>query len=283
VGELLAAELPPGVLNVLLGDADAGRPLVEHEAVDAVVHVGSVATGREIAAVCARQLKKAVLELGGKDAVIVDDDVDPVWAAGQIAVGAFANAGQICTSAERVYVHAAVVDDVVAELIRRAADTTIGPLIDDRQRSLVHAHVTTAVADGATLRCGGEIPERPGSWYPPTVVTGVVDDTPLMTDETFGPVAAVRTVGSFDEGLELASGGSYGLAGTVLTASQEHAQRAWRELPVGTVKVNAVFGGAPGGAAQPGRGSGLGFGYGPELLDELTHTKVVHLEPAPRR
>jgi succinate-semialdehyde dehydrogenase/glutarate-semialdehyde dehydrogenase len=86
-------------------------------------------------------------------------------------------------------------------------------------------------------------------------------------------------VESFDEALSLAAHSPYGLAATVLTGSMSHAQRAWRELPVGTVKVNAVFGGAPGGAAHPRRGSGQGFGYGPELLDELTATKMVHLGP----
>jgi acyl-CoA reductase-like NAD-dependent aldehyde dehydrogenase len=92
----------------------------------------------------------------------------------------------------------------------------------------------------------------------------------------------VRVVGSFDEALQAAARSSYGLAATVLTPDMAHAQRAVRELPVGTVKVNAVFGGAPGGAATPGPGSGQGFGYGPELLDELSRCKVVHWEPVPR-
>lgn len=162
-------DLPAGAVTLLLGDERAGRPLVEHEDVDCVLHTGSTDTGREIAQACAAQLKKAVVELGGKDPLIVDAGVDPEWAAAQAATGAFANAGQICTAA------------------------------------------------------------------------------------------------------------------TVLTADQAHAQRAWRELHAGTVKVNAVFGGAPGGAAHPRRASGLGLGYGPELLDELTQVKVVHLEPAPAR
>jgi acyl-CoA reductase-like NAD-dependent aldehyde dehydrogenase len=98
-----------------------------------------------------------------------------------------------------------------------------------------------------------------------------------MREETFGPVASVQVVGSFDEGLAAAASSAYGLAASVLTRDMAHAQRAWRELPVGTVKVNAVFGGAPGGAAQPRGASGDGFGYGPELLDELTATKVVHI------
>jgi acyl-CoA reductase-like NAD-dependent aldehyde dehydrogenase len=103
----------------------------------------------------------------------------------------------------------------------------------------------------------------------------------VMAEETFGPVAAIEVVPDFDAALAAANGTAYGLAATVLTPSQDHAQRAWRTLRAGTVKVNAVFGGAPGGAAQPQGASGLGFGYGPELLDEVTTTKVVHLSPAP--
>ena len=120
-----------------------------------------------------------------------------------------------------------------------------------------------------------------GTFYAPTVLTGVTDDMRVMQEETFGPVAPVRVVASFDEALELANGTEYGLAATVLTADDEHARRAARELEAGTVKINAVFGGAPGGAAEPARQSGSGFGYGPELLDELTRTKVVHMGIAP--
>ena len=103
----------------------------------------------------------------------------------------------------------------------------------------------------------------------------------VMREETFGPVAPVRVVPDFDAALLEAVSDDYGLAATVLTADMGRAQAAWRALPVGTVKVNNVFGGAPGGAAQPRRGSGQGFGYGPELLDEMTTTKVVHLAPPP--
>ena len=103
----------------------------------------------------------------------------------------------------------------------------------------------------------------------------------VMSEETFGPVAAVRVVSSFDEAVAAANASDYGLAATVLTPSQERALRAADELCAGTVKVNAVWGGAPGGAAQPRGASGTGFGYGPELLDEVTTTKVVHFEPAP--
>jgi acyl-CoA reductase-like NAD-dependent aldehyde dehydrogenase len=270
---------PP--LQVLLGDARAGRALAAHPDVDALVHTGSIATGRELAALCAPSLRKTLLELGGKDPLVVDAGVDPAWAAEQAAAGAFANAGQLCTSVERIYVHADVAAPFVDALVARARRTEIGPLVDERQREIVHRHVVEAVAAGARLRAGGEPTEGPGFFYPPTVLENCDDAMAVMREETFGPVAAVSAVASFEAALAAANGTEYGLAATVLTPSQAHAQRAWRELRAGTVKVNAVWGGAPGGAAQPQGASGTGFGYGPELLDELTLTKVVHIEPAP--
>jgi succinate-semialdehyde dehydrogenase/glutarate-semialdehyde dehydrogenase len=280
VAEVLAAHLPPGVLQLLHGDGRTGAPLAAHPDVDVVYHVGSSVTGAEIRRATAETGAHAVLEGGGKDACLVDAGVDPAWAAQQVALGAFANAGQICVSVERVYVHEAVADAFLDALVREAGSFEIGPLVDRRQRSVVEAHVGGAVADGARVLAGGVTPEGAGAWYPPTVLVGCTDDMTVMRDETFGPVAAVRVVSSFDEGLAAAARSSYGLAATVLTPSMEHAQRAARELPVGTVKVNAVFGGAPGGSATPGRGTGQGFGYGPELLDELSRCKVVHWEPA---
>jgi acyl-CoA reductase-like NAD-dependent aldehyde dehydrogenase len=278
--------LPEGVLNLLLGDARAGHPLVSHEDVNLVLFTGSVPTGREILEVAGRQLKKAVVELGGKDPMIVDRGVDPAWAAAQAATGSFVNTGQICTSVERIYVHEAVAEEFLRELTARAEvlrvgdgsepGTEMGPLIDEGQRNLVHRHVQEAVEAGAELRCGGELPDGPGFFYPPTVLSGVRKGMAVVDEETFGPVAAVEVVSSFDEALKKANETVYGLAATVLTSDPEHAQRAFRELRVGTVKVNAVFGGAPGGAAEPRKASGLGFGYGPELLDEVTTTKVVH-------
>jgi succinate-semialdehyde dehydrogenase/glutarate-semialdehyde dehydrogenase len=274
-------DLPAGVLELLLGDERAGRPLAAHPEVDLVIHTGSIATGREIAALTARDLRKALLELGGKDPLVVDADVDPVWAAEQAAAGAFANAGQLCTSVERIYVHADVAEPFVAALTAQARETTLGPLIDERQREIVHRHVSEALAGGAELHAGGEPGDGPGFFYPPTVLSGCAPDMAVMREETFGPVAAVQVVGSFDDAIRHANATDYGLAATVLTPSMAHAQTAWRELRAGTVKVNAVWGGAPGGAAQPQGASGTGFGYGPELLDEVTLTKVVHLEPPP--
>lgn len=281
--ELLAAQLPDGVLEILDGDGSVGARLASAEDVDVVAHVGSSATGREIARTCAERGAKAVLENGGNDALIVDAGVDPRWAAEQAAVGAFANAGQICVSVERIYAVESVAREFTDALVEQAHQWAerIGPLVDDRQREVVHQHVSDAVSGGAQVLAGGAPDPGPGSFYPPTVLTGCTPDMLVLREETFGPVAPVRVVPDFDTALAEASADRYGLAATVLTPDMAHAQTAWRTLPVGTVKINAVFGGAPGGASEPRRASGSGFGFGPELLDEMTAMKVVHLSPPP--
>ena len=287
---LAANDAPAGVITTLSGGAQVGSRLIE-ERLDLIAHVGSTATGRRIARIAALTGAAVLRENGGKDPLIVDGDVNPGWAAEQAATGAFANAGQLCVAVERIYVHERIAGEFLDELTKRAEqlrigpgadpDTQLGPLVDRELRALVHEQVRAAVADGAQLRCGGEPPDGPGAFYPATVLAGCTDAMAVMREETFGPVAPVAVVDSFEEALARAGTGDYGLAASVLTGSMAHAQQAWRELPVGTVKVNDVFGGAPGGAAQPRRGSGEGFGYGPELLDEFTTVKVVHLAPPP--
>jgi succinate-semialdehyde dehydrogenase/glutarate-semialdehyde dehydrogenase len=292
MARLIAEALPAGVLNVVTGDGETGRALVADDRVALVAHVGSTAAGRSIAAAAGSRGARVLLENGGKDPLLVDAGVDPVWAAGQIALGAFVNTGQLCTSVERVYLHADVADDVLAALVEIATDlavgdpadpvTRIGPMVDADQLAVVDRQVRGAMAAGARCLVGGAPLDRPGSWYPPTVLDGCPHDVELLTEETFGPVAAVTRVPTFEEGLRLAGSGRYGLAATVLTPDLEHALRAVDELEVGTVKVNAVFGGAPGGSADPRRDSGAGAGYGPDLLAAMTVLKAVHLEAAPR-
>ncbi|MGE2717956.1 aldehyde dehydrogenase family protein [Mycolicibacterium litorale] len=281
--ELLAAHLPDGVLEIVDGDGSVGAFLAAADDIDVVAHVGSSATGREIARACADRGAKVILENGGNDALIVDAGVSPRWAAQQAAMGAFANAGQICVSVERVFVVDAIAEDFVDALVDEARDWAqrIGPLVDERQREVVHEHVTDAARAGARVRIGGEPTPGPGSFYPPTVITDCTPDMLVMREETFGPVAPVRVVPDFDTALAEAAADRYGLAATVLTNDMARAQEAWRSLPVGTVKINAAFGGAPGGASEPRRASGSGFGFGPELLDEMTAMKVVHWSPAP--
>ncbi len=285
----IAAAVPPGVLNLLDGDGRVGAALVADHRIDVVAHIGSSATGRQIAAVSGARGGRVLLENGGKDPIIVDAGVDPRWAAGQIAIGAFTNAGQLCTAVERVYLHQDISEPVIAELVRVAQglrmgdpsdpQTTLGPLVDLEQLGLVERHVNVAVGAGASCLTGGLAADD--RFYPATVLTGCTPQMAVMTDETFGPVAPVMVVGSFDEAVTQANATGYGLAATVLTCDLQHALRAATELDAGTVKINAVFGGAPGGSADPRRGSGSGPGFGPDLLNEFTALKAVHLEGLP--
>jgi acyl-CoA reductase-like NAD-dependent aldehyde dehydrogenase len=277
LGSLLAEAFPDGVLQTLTGDGTVGAQLAGHPGIDVIGHVGSTATGRSIAEAAARTGAKALLENGGNDPLLIDRDVDPEWAAEQAAIGSFTNAGQICVSVERIYVHEDIAEPFLDALVRQAKEWQPGPLVDRAHREKVHEHVTDALRLGAVLETGGTVPNGPGAHYPATVLSRCTPDMLVLREETFGPIAPVRVVPSFEAGLAEAAGGRYGLAATVLTASIGRAHEAYRRLAVGTVKVNNVFGGAPGGAAQPRGASGTGFGYGPELLDELTTTKVVHL------
>lgn len=281
--------LPDGVLNVIYGDRSTGRALIDQRP-DVVTFTGSVRAGQQILAATSDRATRTVLELGGNDALIVDAGVDPEWAAQQCALGAFANAGQICVSVERVICHREIAGPFVEALVRAAkewepgdpndASTRMGPLVDLEHRVGVHRQVEQALGRGAELHCGGAIPEGRGSFYPPTVLTEVDLDSDLWRTETFGPVAAVSSVDSFDDAIEVAAADSYGLAATVLTKDLGRALASGGALGVGTLKINSVFGGAPGGAAHPRGLSGNALGYGPELLDELAALQVIHANNA---
>lgn len=289
--ELVASFLPEGVLEIVDGAGPTGAALSGHPSVDLVAHVGSINAGRAIRQAAAGTGAHVLLENGGNDPFVVDADVDPRWAAEQAALGSYANGGQVCVSVERIYCAAAIAEpflDALAEEAGRwvyrpsaAGEKALGPVVDRRHREHVHSHVAAAIEDGARVHAGGFVPEGEGAFYPATVLSGLTPAMTILREETFGPVAPVRVVEDFAQGLAEAIDDPHGLAATVLTGSIAHAQQAWRELPVGTVKINAVFGGAPGGAAEPRGASGSGFGYGPELLDEMTTTKVVHWSPLP--
>ncbi|KTR85545.1 aldehyde dehydrogenase family protein [Leucobacter chromiiresistens] len=285
LGAVLGEHLPAGVLATVTGGAREGEMLVGSMEIDLVAHVGSTHAGERIARSVALTGAHLVRENGGNDALIVDAGVPVPWAAEQAAIGAFTNGGQICTSVERIFVHRdvaeAFVEALAAEAERWNAEGRVVPLVDERMRESVHDQVRAAADRGARALVGGVVPEGPGSAYPATVLVDVTPEMTVMREETFGPVAPVMVVADFAEGLERASADEYGLSASVLTPRLDHAHEAIDRLAVGTVKINHVFGGAPGGAAQPRGRSGAGFGYGPELLDEMSTVKVAHLEAIP--
>ncbi|RQO43011.1 aldehyde dehydrogenase [Rhodococcus sp. KBW08] len=277
--------LPAGVVNLVLGDSRAGAPLTEHNRIRLVHFTGSVEAGRRIGSETGGRLCRSILELGGKDPVVVDAGVDPVATAGAVAFGAFANTGQICTSMERIYVHHEVAEAFVEALAAAAstfalgdghdAGTVLGPLVDERQRTIVHRHVTDAVAGGAHIRCGGEIPEGKGFFYPATVLTDVDDSMLVMTEETFGPLAPVVVVSSFEEGIERAGGSRFALGATVYTNDPAHAAAA-AAIPAGVTWINQWQGGGPERLYEPAGESGMGATGARAAYDAATRPATIH-------
>ncbi|MFI7166485.1 aldehyde dehydrogenase family protein [Rhodococcus erythropolis] len=271
-------DMPPGVVNLLHGDARAGRPLVEHEAVKLVHFTGSVEAGRSVGVAAAKRLQRSILELGGNDPVIVDSDVDVVATAKAVAMSTFINSGQICTSSERIYVHRTIADEFTHALVAEAEafamiddpdSDGLGPIVDDAQRKIMHAHVLDAVAHGATILVGGELPDRLGYFYPATVLTGATPDMRIMNEETFGPIAPITVVDSFDEAITLANGTSFGLASTVYSRNPENLKRCG-EINAAIVWINEWQSGGVGVTYEPWGLSGVGATGGAASFDAAT-------------
>ncbi|RDD85274.1 aldehyde dehydrogenase [Streptomyces parvulus] len=273
--------LPPGVVNLVLGDARAGAPLVQHDKIRLVHFTGSVAAGRSVGAGAGERLHRAVLELGGKDAVVVDAGVDVTATARAVAMGAFLNTGQICTSMERIYVHRDIAAEFIDALVTEAETSyapreVLGPLVDARQRDIVRRHVADAVERGARVRTGGEVPPGKGYYYPPTVLTDVDDSMLVMTEETFGPIAPVVVVDDFAEGLSRAADSPYGLAATVYSDDAEHIEAATR-LPAGLVWINQWRGGSAEMVWEPAGDSGVGATGADAAYDAATRPSAVNI------
>ncbi len=241
-----AAGLPEGVFTVVLGDGETGAALVEG-GVDKISFTGSVETGRRVAEACGRNLVPCTLELGGKDPMIVCADADLRRAARGAVYGAFANAGQVCTSTERVY----VVDEVAAEFTRRCVEETaklrqgpegefdVGAIIAAQQLEVIEAHVKDALAKGAKLLTGGRRnPEHPGLFYEPTILVDVDHDMDVMRHETFGPVLPIMRVRDEDHALRLANDSRYGLNANVWTRNKHKGTELARAIESGCVVVN---------------------------------------------
>lgn len=287
------AGLPAGVLNVVHGFA-AGAHLVGDERVGAVTFTGSNATGRKIHAAMSigRRLQ---LELGGKNPVVVLADADLDAAADIVARSSFGGlAGQACTGAGRVLVHESLHDALVDRVVAKAnalvvgpgatAGVTMGPLVADSARDAVHAAVVQAVADGATVVCGGEPCDGElagGSFYPATVLTGVQPGTAMSRDEVFGPVIGFETIAGLDEAIESANAVEYGLSAAICTKDIGAAQRFAAEVQAGMVRINrptvgAAFNAPFGGVKQSGTGTHKEQ-LGPTVMDFYTVSRTVWL------
>lgn len=283
--ELLAAGLPQDVLGLVQGAGAVGAQLVD-SAVDMVGFVGSRDTGVRIMAAASAGLKRLVLELGGKDPLVVFADSDLNAAADCAVRHSLRNTGQVCCAVERVYVEESIADEFEQRVIEKAKKWThgngfeegvrMGPLVSTEQRAKVVAQVEQAVAHGARLLLGGETPEGPGAFYPATVLADVSPEHEVHTAETFGPVVCLSTFnGDEDEAVRLANDTPYGLGASIYSGDRERGLRIAKRVRSGQVGVNRYLGGAPGTPWVGARQSGFGFLGGIEGHRQFTVPKSI--------
>ncbi|HEY0215709.1 MAG TPA: gamma-aminobutyraldehyde dehydrogenase [Cellulomonas sp.] len=283
LAEICAEFLPPGVFNVVCGDRDTGRALVEHPRPDMVSITGSVRAGMEVAGAAARDVKRVHLELGGKAPVVVFADADLAAAAAGIAGAGYFNAGQDCTAATRVLVHASVHDDFVDALAEQARaqrtgmpddpDVAFGPVNSADQLARVTGFLDR-LPDHASVLAGGHRQGSTGYFHEATVVDGLRQDDEAVQQEIFGPVITVQTFTDEAEAVALANGVQYGLSSSVWTTDHARAMRMSRDLDFGVVWINThipfVSEMPHGGFKHSGYGKDLSM-YGFEDYTRIKH------------
>ncbi len=290
---LREAGVPEGVFEVVVGEGPTGAALLESP-IDKLIFTGSVPTGKRIAQAATARLLPVVLELGGKDPMLVLEDASLDVASSAAVWGAFVNAGQTCLSVERCYVHRSLYPKFLELCVAKTrqlrvgdgfdARTEVGPMIHERQLRIVESQVKEAIRDGARLLIGGSrLPELGANFYAPTVLADVAPEMRIMREETFGPVLPVAPFDSEDEALVLANDSDFGLAASVWTLDCKRGEAVARHLHAGTVMVNDViscFGisEAPHGGVKA---SGIGRAHGRFGLEEMVRPKYLDSDRMP--
>ena len=283
------ADLPKDVLQIVTGDGKTGAALVE-AAPDKIMFTGSVATGRKIAASAAKSLTPVVLELGGKDPMIVFADADLEAASSGAVWGAFTNSGQACSSVERLYIEESIKDKITKMIVEKTknlrqnyggeASTDVGSMVSEDQLKIVEKHVADFEISGAEILTGGRRNENfDGVFFEPTVIANADNSMTGMRDETFGPTLPIATFRTEDEAIELANDTEFGLTASVWTRDLKKGKRMAEKIRAGTVTVNEVLythgiGQTPWGGFK---NSGYGRTHGLEGLMELVAPQHVHV------
>ncbi len=289
IGEIFErAGAPEALVQILTGAGGTGAALVKAGPAK-VMFTGSVATGKKILAAAAEKMTPVVLELGGKDPMIVFEDADLELAAGGAVWGAFCNSGQACSSVERLYVHESVADEFTRMVVEKARrlkqgrgtddDVSIGAMTSETQLSKVEEHVADFVKSGAIVETGGRRAAMDGTFFEPTVISGASNQMLGMREETFGPTLPIATFTTEAEAIELANDSEFGLTASVWTRDSAKGRRVAEQIEAGTVCVNEVLythgiGQTPWGGVK---NSGRGRTHGIDGLMELVEPRHIHV------
>jgi acyl-CoA reductase-like NAD-dependent aldehyde dehydrogenase len=285
LGELLRDVFPRGVLNVLAGGDELGQWMTEHPGVDKISFTGSVATGKKVMASAAGTLKRVTLELGGNDAAIVLEDVDPKSVAPKLFFASFVNSGQVCMAIKRIYAHERIYDALCSALAEEARKARIGsgldpkselgPIQNEEQYRRVLGILEDTRRSGARILAGGELPRGPGYFFPPTIVADIDEQSRLVQEEQFGPIVPVLKFRDIDDALRRANDTRYGLSGSVWGRDSARATSIAARLEVGTAWVNqhrATSATVPFGGAKE---SGIGRQYSVLGLKSYMEPRVI--------
>ena len=285
-GEICNSILPAGVFNIITDLNDLGDHLTNHPDVTKISFTGSTATGRKVLQNGASAFKRVTLELGGNDAAIVLDDVDPKAIAPKLFAAAMVNSGQICLAAKRAYVPESMYDAICEELAMLASaavigngmdpKTQFGPVQNKAQYEKVKAYIAGARKEGRII-AGGEIPEGPGYFIRPTIVRDIPDEASLVCEEQFGPVLPVMKYKTIDEVVERANKSDYGLGGTVWTKDPARGLEVAMQMDSGLLWVNQHLTVDPDISTGGAKHSGIGRELGPEGLHEFTQAHTIYV------
>jgi len=286
LGELIADLVPAGLVNILVDNNDLGPMLSAHPDVAKVSFTGSTPTGKAIMANAAGTLKRLTLELGGNDAAIVLDDVNPAAAAPGIFGAAFINSGQVCIALKRLYVHDSIYDEMCDELAKLANTAVVGngmeegsefgPVQNHAQYQKVLSYVDDAKANG-TIIAGGVAIDSPGYFVPLTIVRDIEDGHRVVDEEPFGPVLPIIRYSDVDEVLSRANRSELGLGASVWSSNPERAHKMAMKMEAGTVWINQHCAFGPDIPFPPAKESGIGVEWGREGLLEFTAMQVINV------